>query len=56
MKKAKISFRAIGNSKPLSIFWFQGSKGDAVEAKNEIGVGFFSDDGAVTPAILVIIV
>lgn len=45
MKKAKVSFRVIGDSGPLSISWFQGPKGDAVEAKNEIGVGFFSHDG-----------
>lgn len=45
MKKAKISFRVIGDSGPLSISWFQGPKGDAVEAKNEIGVGFFSEEG-----------
>ena len=45
MKKGKISFRVIGDSGPLSISWFQGPKGDAVEAKNEIGVGFFSVDG-----------
>jgi hypothetical protein len=47
MKKAKISFRVIGDSGPLSISWFQGPKGDAVEAKNEIGVGFFSEDGEI---------
>lgn len=45
MKKGKVSFRVIGDSGPLSISWFQGPKGDAVEAKNEIGVGFFSEDG-----------
>jgi hypothetical protein len=45
MKKAKVSFRVIGDSGPLSISWFQGPKGDAVEAKNQIGVGFFSTDG-----------
>ncbi len=45
MKKAKISFRVIGDSGPLSISWFDGAKGDAVEAKNGIGVGFFSTDG-----------
>src|SRR4051812_10098092 len=45
MKKAKVSFRVIGDSGPLSISWFQGPKGDAVEAKNELGVGFFSEDG-----------
>ena len=45
MKRAKISFRVIGDSGPLSISWFQGPKGDAVEAKNENGVGFFATDG-----------
>ena len=45
MKKAKISFRVIGNSEPLSNSWFQGANGDAIEAKNEIGIGFFSTDG-----------
>jgi hypothetical protein len=45
MKKAKISFRIIGDSGPLSISWFDGPKGDAVESKNGIGVGFFSTDG-----------
>ena len=30
---------------PLTISWFKGPKGSAVEAKNGIGVGFFSDDG-----------
>lgn len=46
MKKAKLSFRVIGDSGPLTISWFDGPKGDAVEAKNGIGVGFFSSDGA----------
>ncbi|NBU21533.1 hypothetical protein EBS43_09045 [bacterium] len=45
MKKGKVSFRVIGDSGPLSISWFQGPKGNAVEAKNEIGVGFFSESG-----------
>lgn len=45
MKKAKISFRVFGDSGPLSISWFSGPKGDAVEAKNGIGVGFFSTSG-----------
>jgi hypothetical protein len=45
MKKAKLSFRVIGESGPLTISWFDGPKGDAVEAKNGIGVGFFSSDG-----------
>ena len=45
MKKEKISFRVIGDSGPLSISWFDGPKGNAVDAKNEIGVGFFSKSG-----------
>jgi hypothetical protein len=45
MKKAKISFRVFGGSGPLSISWFPGPKGNAIEAKNEMGVGFFSTDG-----------
>ena len=45
MKKNKVSFRVIGDSGPLSISWFDGPKGDAVEAKNGIGVGFFSTSG-----------
>ena len=40
-----MSFRVIGDSGPLTISWFDGPKGDAVEAKNGIGVGFFSNDG-----------
>jgi len=35
----------IGSSGPLTISWFDGPKGDAVEANNGIGVGFFSADG-----------
>lgn len=46
MKKPKISFRVFGDSGPLTISWFDGPMGDAVEAKNGIGVGFFSGDGA----------
>lgn len=45
MKKAKISFRVFGDSGPLTISWFEGPKGAAIEAKNGIGVGFFSSDG-----------
>lgn len=45
MRKSKISFRVIGDSGPLSISWFDGPKGDAVEAKNGIGVGFFTTNG-----------
>lgn len=45
MKKEKISFRVIGDSGPLMISWYDGPKGNAVEAKNEIGVRFFSSTG-----------
>ena len=45
MKKPKISFRIFGHSGPLSISWFPGPMGDAVEASNLIGVGFFSPNG-----------
>lgn len=45
MKKPKISFRVFGNSGPLTLSWFDGPKGDAVEANNTIGVGFFSKEG-----------
>ena len=45
MKKAEISFRVIGSSGPLSISWYPGPHGDAVEAKNQAGVGFFSPNG-----------
>jgi hypothetical protein len=45
MNKAKISFRVIGDSGPVTISWFDGPKGNAVEAKNGIGVGFFSPSG-----------
>ncbi|HLE11035.1 MAG: hypothetical protein A2504_01950 [Bdellovibrionales bacterium RIFOXYD12_FULL_39_22] len=45
MKKEKISFRIIGETGPLMISWYDGPKGDAVEANNEIGVGFFSTTG-----------
>jgi hypothetical protein len=42
MSKAKVSFRVIGESGPLSITWSPGPLGDAVEDKNGLGVGFFS--------------
>jgi len=45
MKNPKLSFRVIGTSGPLSLSWFPGPMGDAVEAENEIGVGFFSPNG-----------
>ena len=45
MKKGKVFFNPIDGSAPLSISWSSGPKGDAVEAKNEVGVGFFSSKG-----------
>ena len=45
MKKPKIFFHPIGGSSILSITWYPGPLGDAVEAKNGIGVGFFAHNG-----------
>lgn len=45
MKKGKVFFHPIEGSGLLSISWTSGPKGDAVEAKNGSGVGFFSDRG-----------
>lgn len=45
MKKPKIFFNPIGGSSILSISWFPGPLGDAVEANNGIGVGFFAHNG-----------
>lgn len=44
-KKAEIFYKPIDGSAPLSIYWYKGSKGDAVEANNEMGVGFFGPSG-----------
>lgn len=44
-KRGKISFRVIEGTGPLSISWSEAPKGDAIEAKNEQGVGFFSNEG-----------
>lgn len=38
----KILYNSIDGSAPLSINWFSGPMGNAVEDENEIGVGFFS--------------
>ncbi len=45
--KKRISHRIIGDSGPLMISWFHGPKGDAVESKNGVGVGFFSPSGEI---------
>lgn len=47
-KHESIFFRPIGGSAPLSIYyWEAGNLGDAVEANNEIGVGWFSPNGEI---------
>ena len=45
MKKGKVFFHPIEGSGQLSISWSLDPKGDAIEAKNGEGVGFFSDKG-----------
>lgn len=45
MKKPKIFFNPIAGSSVLSITWHQGPLGDAVEANNGMGVGFFAHNG-----------
>lgn len=45
MKKGKVFFHPIDGSGSLTISWSEEPKGDAVEAKNGSGVGFFSDSG-----------
>ncbi len=43
--KARVFFHPIEGSGPLSITWSRDPKGPAVEAKNELGVGFISSRG-----------
>jgi hypothetical protein len=48
MKKSNsIFFKPIGGSAPLSIYYYEmaGNLGDATEANNENGVGWFSPNG-----------
>jgi hypothetical protein len=47
MKKPTISFRHFGGSGPLSVYWYPGPYGDAVEAKDGSGVGWFAPNGEV---------
>ena len=45
-KKPRFFFNPIGGSAPLSVYFYEaGALGDAVEANNEIGVGWFSPNG-----------
>ena len=45
MKKPTVSFRHFGSSGPLSVYWYPGPYGDAVEAKDGAGVGWFAPNG-----------
>jgi hypothetical protein len=45
MKKPEIFFNPISGSSVLSITWHPGPLGDAVEANNGIGIGFFAHNG-----------
>lgn len=45
MKKGKVFFHPIDGSGPLTLSWSSSPKGDAVEAKKGLGVGFFSEKG-----------
>ena len=42
MREKKVFYCPIDGSAPLSIYWFDGAKGDAVEAISGDGVGFVS--------------
>lgn len=42
-EQGKVFFHPIEDTGPLTISWSSGPKGDAIEAKNGAGVGFFSD-------------
>jgi hypothetical protein len=45
MKKPTISFRHFGGSGPLSVYWYPGPYGDALEARDGSGVGWFTPNG-----------
>ncbi|MBW8050963.1 MAG: hypothetical protein FVQ77_11620 [Cytophagales bacterium] len=45
MKKPEIFFRPIGQSGPLSFYWYPGPYGDAVECKKGKGVAWLSPSG-----------
>jgi hypothetical protein len=45
LKKPKIFFNPIAGSGILSITWYSGPLGDAIEANNEIGIGYFGHNG-----------
>jgi hypothetical protein len=45
LKKPKIFFNPISGSTILSITWYSGPLGDAVESNNENGMGYFGHNG-----------
>ena len=45
LKKPKIFFNPISVSTILSITWYSGPLGDAVESNNENGMGYFGYNG-----------
>ena len=51
MIKGKVFFHPIEGSASLTISWSSSPKGDAIEAINGDGVGFFSPEGAILCAI-----
>ncbi|HSX04723.1 MAG TPA: hypothetical protein VLG76_08360 [Rhabdochlamydiaceae bacterium] len=51
MKRGKVFFHPIEGSAQLSISWSSGPKGDAIEAKDGSGVGFFSREGELLSVI-----
>ena len=50
-KTPEFFYKPIDGSAPLSIYWYDGPKGDAVEANNEDGVGFFGSSGELLSVI-----
>ena len=44
-KKTTVSFRHFDGAGPLSIYWYDGPFGDAIEADYGNGVGWFSPTG-----------
>ena len=51
MRYPKVFYHPIEGSAPLTITFSSAPKGDAIEAKNGIGVGFFSEEGRLLSVI-----
>lgn len=49
-KKPEVSFRALDGSGPLTIYWYSGPYGDAVEAKKGDGVVWLTPNGELLAA------